>query len=94
MPAGPLRPNDILALWTWIVLMLLAAAMSYGNARKNSGRRLAQVWASMTVLCLYWFGCAFAGLFGAPFVVLYRWGIALAILLVGYHFVKGNFRAD
>ncbi len=87
-----LSPNDLLALWSWLLLMGVATGASFSNARKNAGLPLARVWITMTVLCGYWFTCAVIGLMGGPFVTLYRIGIGAAVVAGVLLWLHGDFR--
>ena len=88
----PLTANDLLALGCWVFLFAVATAMSFGNARKNTGRPLAAVWYTMTGLCGYWLLCGILGLLSGPFMPLYRIGILAAALAVLVLYRRGAFR--
>ena len=92
MNPPPLNANDILALWSWIALFSVSTGVSFSNARKNAGRPLATVWYTMAGLCGWWLLCAILGLFGGPFVLLYRIGIGVAILALALLYMGGKFK--
>jgi ABC-type transport system involved in cytochrome c biogenesis permease subunit len=92
LPILVLTPNEILSLWSWILLMAAATALSWSNARKNSGLPLSNVWKTMTALCGWWLACAIIGLYGGPFVTLYRIGIGFAVVAVAILYLRGDFQ--
>lgn len=89
-----LTPNEILALWAWNVLMLLATALSWSNAMKNAGRPLANVWFAMTIVCGWWLLSGILGLMGANFVLLRRIGILAAAVAAFILWKRGDFHTD
>jgi hypothetical protein len=92
--AAHLTPNEAFALYPWILLMAVATAASWNNARKNAGKPLGSVWRSMTLVCGWWLLSAIIGLLGGPFKLLYRLGILFAAIAVFVHYRRGDFRMD
>jgi hypothetical protein len=87
-----LTPNEILALWAWNALMLLATLLSWGNAMKNSGKPLANVWFVMSAVCGWWLLSGIVGLMGANFILLRRIGIAALAVAAFVLYRRGDFR--
>ena len=87
-----LTSNDLLALGTWVLLFGVSTVASLGNARKNAGKPLAEVWYAMTALCGYWLLCGILGLMGGPFVLLYRLGILFAAFALLVLYLRGSFK--
>ncbi|MBW3623416.1 MAG: hypothetical protein KY468_08405 [Armatimonadetes bacterium] len=95
-PTAPvnLTPNEILALWAWVLLMALSTAVSWSNAMKNSGKPLANVWFTMAALCGWWLLSGIIGLLGGPFVLLRRIGILALIVAVIILYRRGDFNTE
>lgn len=95
-PSGTvtLTANEILALWAWNLLMLLATALSWSNAMKNAGRPLANVWFTMAALCGWWLLSGVMGIMGANFILLRRIGIAAMVVAVIVLYRRGDFRNE
>ena len=96
IPAEPtiLTANEVLALWAWTALMLLATILSWGNAMKNSGRPLANVWFCMAAVCGWWLLSGILGLMGANFILLRRIGILAAAVAAFVLWRRGDFHTD
>jgi hypothetical protein len=94
-PSGAvnLTPNEILALWSWCALMLLATILSWSNAMKNSGKPLANVWFVMSAVCGWWLLSGIVGLMGANFLLLQRIGVAAVAVAAFILYRRGDFKS-
>src|SRR4051812_37236311 len=88
-----LTPNEILAIWSWNALMLLATIVSWSNALKNSGKPLSNVWFTMTAICGWWLMSGILGLMGANFILLRRIGMAAVAVAAYVLYRRGDFKS-